>query len=515
MSHRHDPSTASNPNASQRPNAMQRTVKPMARLLALAACCGLGSASLAASPVPPRPENLVFAPLTFEPPLAKEFRHTLKDGTVVYLAPSKEFPLINLTLSFKGGAYLDPADLPGLSAMTGAMLRAGGTAAMAPAELDEELDFLASRVRIDAGPTMSSASVNCLASNFDRTFALLMDMLRSPRFDAARLEVQKGVALEGMKQRNDSADAILGREWARLLYGADHFESREMTNSALDKVTPERMKEMQGAIFHPGNMIVAVTGDFEPNEMLAKLEKAFDGWARGPLAADPPAPTAQLTPGLYHASKDIPQGKVLIGMRSIKRDDPDFFPMLVMNEILGGGGFTARIMQSVRSNEGLAYGAGSSFEPGVWYDGEFQASFQSKNPTVALAIKLIDDEFNRMRNEPVTSQELETAKNSFIETFPQNFQSKDGMLRLFVSDEWTKRPADYWTTFRQKVNAVTPEDIQRVAKAHLDPSKMAILVVGNWEPIYQGNDRASMKDFFGGNVTHLPERDPLTLEPVK
>ncbi|MDZ4831261.1 MAG: pitrilysin family protein [Phycisphaerae bacterium] len=469
----------------------------------------------ASADIPPRPENLVFAPLKFEPPSPKEFRHVLKDGTVVYMAPSSEFPLVTVSITFKGGDFLDPAEVPGLAGMTAAIMRSGGTATINPADLDEQLDFLATRIGVGGGDTTTTATMNCLKTTLSESMKLFMDILRNPAFDQARLDVQKGETLEGLKQRNDSADSIIGREWPALMYGRDHFEARDMTKASLDAISREKLAEMHAKIFHPGNMIVAVTGDFEPKAMLAMLETAFEGWAKGAPVADPPAPRSEVKPGVFHVQKDIPQGKVFIGLRSIKRDDPDYFPMLVMNDILGGGGFTSRIMQSVRSNEGLAYSAGSRMKTNPWYPGEFQALFQSKSPTVALAIKLIDEEFKRIRTEPVTSQELDTAKNSFVETFPQTFASKDGMLRIFVSDEWTNRPAGYWTTYRAKVMAVTPEDIQRVAQKYLDPSKMAILVVGNWDPIYAGNERASMKDFFGGNVEHLPLRDPLTLEPIK
>ncbi|MFM9025801.1 MAG: M16 family metallopeptidase, partial [Planctomycetaceae bacterium] len=142
--------------------------------------------------------------------------------------------------------------------------------------------------------------------------------------------------------------------------------------------------------------------------------------------------------------------------------------------------------------------------------------FESKNATVALATKIVIDQIRRIRTEPVTADELETAKRSLIETFPRQFESKPQMLRVFVNDEWTKRPADFWKTFRQKVAAVTREDLRRVARKHLDPEKMAILVVGDWDAIAPGDlqKRASMAEFFGGKVTHLPLRDPLTLEPL-
>jgi zinc protease len=172
-------------------------------------------------------------------------------------------------------------------------------------------------------------------------------------------------------------------------------------------------------------------------------------------------------------------------------------------------------MQSVRSNEGLAYSAGSRLEPNPWYAGMFQASFQSKSPTVVRAIKLIDDEFRRIRSEPVGEAELATSKASFIETFPGNFASKDQMLQIFVGDEWTGRPEGYWETFREKVQAVTPADITRVANKYLDPSRMAVLVVGNWADIY-GNAGENANELFPADkpATEIPLKDPLTLKPM-
>jgi zinc protease len=170
----------------------------------------------------------------------------------------------------------------------------------------------------------------------------------------------------------------------------------------------------------------------------------------------------------------------------------------------------------VRSNEGLAYSVRSALTPRVAYPGDFRAGFESKNATVALAAKIVMEQIAKIRGELVTDDELETAKASLIETFPRQFESRPQMLRVFVNDEWTKRPKDYWKTFRDKVRAVSREDLKRVAEKHLDPAKMAILVVGDWDKIAPGDleKRASMNDFFGGKVKHLPLRDPLTLEPL-
>jgi len=484
--------------------------------LALVSPCWLAHAEPPAAGIPARPEQIVFAPLAFEPPDAAGFRRVLPDGTVVYLAPSHEFPLVNLVVTFKGGVSLDPIDMPGLASMTARMVREGGTATMGPTELDESLDFLATDISVAATDTFTAATMNCLTSNFDESLKLFVAMLRTPAFDEKRLETSRARVLESLKQRNDDASSILGREWKRLLYGTDHFEATEPTDRTVAGISRPRLAEMHRRIFHPGNMIVSVSGDFDEKEMLANLQKAFSGWERGAAVADPVAPKAVVKPGLYHVPKDIPQGKVVMGSRGITRDDPDAIPFLLLNEILGAGGFTSRLMQQVRSNEGLAYSVRSTLSPRVAYPGDFRAGFESKNATVALAAKIVMEQIAKMREELVTDDELETAKASLIETFPRQFESRPQMLRVFVNDEWTKRPKDYWKTFRDKVRAVTREDLKRVALKYLDPEKMAILVVGDWDNIAPGDleKRASMNDFFGGTVKHLPLRDPLTLEPM-
>ncbi len=480
------------------------------------ACAALFLATPAAiADIPPHPDEIEFPPLEFDPPDAADYRHTLETsaGSVpVYLAPSHEFPLISVVFTFKGGDDLDPPDRIGLAGAMAAMMRRGGTTTVPAEQMDEELDFLAAVAGASARGVTTTASLNSLAANFDESFALFMDMLRRPGWDRQRLEIYKEEQLERMKQRNDRPGSILSREWGFLVYGPDHFEGAMATASSIGSIRERDLAWMHGRIIHPGNLIIAATGDFEPDEMLRTLEQALAGWAPGEPVPDPPSPRATLAPGLYHVEMDLPQGRVNIGIRGIERDDPDYFPMVVMNRILGGGGFTSRIVSRVRSDEGLAYNAGSRMVPRVHYPGEFRATFQSKNRTVALAAKLILEEIETIRNEPVTVDELATARAALIETFPQRFESKDGMLRVFVNDEMTDRDPDYWKQYRDMVKAVTAEDVTRVARKYLRPDEMAILVVGPWEEIAPGDldGRASMSEL--GTVTHLPMRDPLTLE---
>jgi predicted Zn-dependent peptidase len=495
---------------------MSRQALIVTPLAALALSCLLPTASAQSGDLPERPEGIAFPPLEFAPPSREAYRHEV-EGVVVYLVPSRELPLIDLRFSFRGGAYLDPEGQEGLAAALGSMLRRGGTANLAAQELDEKLDFLAAELSTDAGSYETTASLNTLSRNFEAAFALFMDVVRRPGFQADRLQLFKDEALEGMKQRNDDAGAILRREWAGLIYGPDSFKARVSTRASVESLDEAKLRALHRRVINPANLVIGVSGDFEAETMLAQLTQALAGWERGePLPAVPNLPhTPQ--PGVYYVQKDIPQGKVQIGMRGVQRDHPDAVPLEVMSLILGAGGFTSRITNRVRTEEGLAYSARASWIPGLHFPGEFRASFQSKSATCALAIKLIYEEVARIRSEPVTAEELSIAKSSLVETFPQTFGSKADTVGVFVDDELTGRDPAHWSTYREKVRAVTAEEVLRVAKAHLDPAKLAIMVVGDWASIAKGDldGRASMQDFFDGTATRLPLRDPLTQEPLK
>jgi zinc protease len=282
------------------------------------------------------------------------------------------------------------------------------------------------------------------------------------------------------------------------------------------------MRRFHARVYHPGNLIIGVTGDFEVEAMKSRLESALSGWAKGQPVPDPTDTDHPFTPGLYYVDKDIPQGKFWIASRGLKRDDPDYIPVQVMNDVLGGGGFTSRLMKRIRSDEGLTYGVGSAFPTRVYYPGLFTVRTFSKNRTVALTAKMVFEELEKIRSTPITQEELDVSKKSFIDTFPRTFESKAASVGIFIDDEWTNRPADYWATYRDRMNAVTVEDVQRMAQKYIDPSKVITLVVGKWAEIEPGDPteqreshKASMAMLPGAEtVRRLPLLDPLTQAPL-
>ncbi|MEQ8770550.1 MAG: pitrilysin family protein [Phycisphaerales bacterium] len=476
--------------------------------------------SPALADIPDHPREIAFPEVSFEPPSPQDYRTELQ-GIPVYLAPSNELPLVTISLTFRGGGYLDDPSQIGLASMTGQLMRTGGTASLSPEEFDEELAFLAANVSAGVGGSTAACTLNTLTENLDASFELFMQMVREPGFDEDRFEVLRNQTIEAMRQRNDDGLQIALREWEFLMFGEDTAQGRRATIDTINAISPDDMRAFHRRVFHPGNMIVAVSGDFEPREMLTRLSTAFEGWERGDAVPEPPDNNHEFKPGVYYVEKDQPQGQVLIGLRGLKRDDPDAIPVQVMNDILGGSGFTSRITNRVRTDEGLAYTAGSAFRNRVDAAGDFISYYFSKVPTVALAGRTVLEEIDRIRDEAVQTDELETVKNNIIETFPRRFESSAGVLSTFVNDEWTGRDPNHWPTFRQRVDAVGPDDVQRVAREYLRPDEMAMLIVGPWDQIAAGNTASeddpnrvvTMDDIWGGNATEIPARDPLTLEP--
>jgi predicted Zn-dependent peptidase len=475
-----------------------------------------GTAQTAAPPIPDHPDKLVFKPIVYSPPLARDHRVVLKNGMVVFIAEDRALPLVSIALTLRTGRYLEPAGKEGLAGLVGSQMRRGGTKSLSAEQLDEKLDFLAAQVSAGIGDTSGSATLNCLADNLDDSLRIFVEMLREPRFQEDRLALAREQELQEMKKRNDDAEHIEGREWNALTLGEDHFTNHFPTEASVKSVSRDDLVAFHRKWVHPANMVAAVSGAFSRPEMLRKLEAAFATWPT-PKPSVPPVPDTihPAEPGLYRIQKDVNQGRLSMGLPTVKRDSPDIYALEVMNEVLGGSGFTSRITKTVRSNEGLAYSAGSAIGFGVYYPGRFRAAFQSKSRTVAYAAELLLGEIKKIREAPITPEEEDTIKKNIVESFPSSFASPAQSMAIFAADEYTGRPPDYWITYRDRIKAVTVADVTRVAKQYIVPEKMIMLVVGDQKEIDLGDGQhpvalASLAPV--GKVTTLPLRDPMTMK---
>jgi predicted Zn-dependent peptidase len=409
-----------------------------------------------------------------------------------------------------------PRGKEGLDTIAGEVWRTGGAGDRTAQQLDEDLAFLAADLSTRIGATTGSVRLNLLSKDLDQGLKILMDVLTRPRFQEDRFAKAKDDLIQEMKKRNDDSSAIERREWSRLVYGDDFWANRLATKASVDAITADDAKAFVASLITAGNIVVAVSGDFDRNAMETALNATLGTLPRGDAPVPPvPAEAHPAAPGVYVVNKpDVNQGRVSAGELGVKLGDPDEFPLRVGNDVLGGGGFTSWITKRVRSDEGLAYSAGSYFSFPAQYPGFFRAFFQSKSRTCAGALAITMKLIGQIRTQKVTADELKTAKASFIDTFPRRFESAERTASLYASDELTGVPHRYWKTYRRKVAAVDASGILKAMRRHLHPGKMIILVVGNLDEILKGHPDypAKLTDF--GPIHRVPLRDPLTLEPL-
>lgn len=478
------------------------------------------AAMAATAEIPARPEQLQFPELHFDPPAAAQYRVELQSGPVAYVVPDRELPLVNISILVRCGKYLDPVGQEGLASLTGVLLFQGGTERLTASELEEQAAFLAAQFRTSVDATSGNVSLNLLSKDLDEGLGLLREILTTPRFQEDKLRLRKDQMFQEMRQRNDETAAIEGREIGCLGLGERFWTNRDFTSNSLAAISRDDLRAFHRRWFHPRNFVLAVSGDFERDAMIARLEKLFADWPF-PGETPPPIPAQPefAAPGVYLVHKEVNQGRVAVLLPGLMRDDPDHLAAVVMNDILGGGGFTSRIMNRVRTEEGLAYSAGSSLQGGTYFPTPLIASLQTKSGTVPYAIAIVLEELKRMAAEPVTEDELSGTVAGMIERFPRAFASKAQVAGLFAQEEFTGRYArdpDYFQNYRARLRAITRDDVQRVARRLLHPERAVVLVVGHRDEILRGhpNHPQRLHRVAPGPVTELALRDPFTLEPL-
>lgn len=437
-------------------------------ILSLAAC--------ATTPGTVDPRKLTFPPLDFTIP--KSERVTLSNGMVVYLLEDHELPLVNVTAYIRTGSIYEPEELAGLAGITGAVLRSGGTVSLSPEELDAELEFMASGVESGIGDDLGNVSMYTLKKNLDRTMSLFAEVIIAPAFSDARFELARKNTLEAIRRQNDDPKGIAGREIRRSLY-AGHPLGRVATSETVQRIGRDDMIAFYKRFYRPQGMILAVSGDFDSAEMKSRLEKLFGGWrpAGEPLpAVAEPLPTPRRE--VLFAQKQVSQSVVRMGHLGVEKNNPDQYAIRVMDYILGGG-FTSRLTQEIRSNQGLAYHAGSRFDIGRRFPGLFIAETETKAASTARAISLMDEIIAGMTKEPVSTEELLLAKESIINSFIFGFAKADSVVNQQARLEFYGFPDGYLESFRANIARVTRDDVLRVSRKYLRPDLLSVMVVGD------------------------------------
>jgi zinc protease len=406
-------------------------------------------------------------------------RVTLPNGMRLFLLEDHELPLVNLSLRIRTGSMYEPADKIGLASITGEVMRTGGTTTRTGDEIDEELESIAASVETGIGLSSGSASMSVLKQDLDTGLTILADVLMNPAFRQDKIELAKMRHRSMISRRNDNVGAIAGREYDKLIYGPASVYARQEEYATVDNISRDDLVAFHKKYYGPNNAMLAVWGDFDTKQMIEEIEKAFEGWQK--VDTDLPKPP----PVQYEFRKtvneirkdDVNQSNIYLGHIGGLMSDPDYFALIVMNRILGGA-FTSRLFKNVRSREGLAYSVFGAYSANYEYPGEFYVGCQTKSESTVHAIRAMIREVEKMQESEVTDEELALAKDSFLNSFVFNFDSKGEIVNRLVTYEYYGYPADFLQKTKANVEKVTKADVLRVAREHLKPDQVQILVVG-------------------------------------
>jgi zinc protease len=415
-------------------------------------------------------------------------RRKLSNGLDVLVVEHHEVPVVSLNLVMKMGAAGDPADKAGLASLSADMLDEG-TATRSSLEISDQLASIGSSLNVAAGWDSTTASMRTLTRHLDRALEIYSDVITNPAFpdkDLERLRLQRITAL---RQQRDSPDAIAGLVFQTVLYGRNHPYGHPLAGdeASLTGLTGADVRGFYETYYRPNNSALIVVGDVKPDAVVAKLEKAFAGWKSGhvPAVDVSAAPVQRDHAAIYLVDRPgSVQSVIQIGQVGVPRSSPDYFPLFVMNRILGGAS-SARINLNLREDKGYTYGASSafSFRRGA---GPFTAQAPVQGFSTKESVVEFMKELRGIRGEiPVTPAELQGAKDAIIRGFPRNFETPDqiaGNLELIVTYDL---PDTYFNGYIERVEAVTLEDISRVANRYLQPDRMAVVIVGDRRAIEQ------------------------------
>ncbi|WP_429884474.1 M16 family metallopeptidase [Geoalkalibacter halelectricus] len=431
----------------------------------------------AQAPAPASFRDLSFAPLEFQVPEME--RLTLDNGMRLYVQEDRELPLVEVTVMIGAGSIGDPADHVGLADLYAAVLRSGGAGPHDPDALDAFLDMRAANLSAAADTYAVTLTLSLRSDDLEEGLEVLADVLRRPRFDAARLEIAQRQALEGIRRQNDDPGTLARRVLSRTLYG-EHPLGRSATAESVMGIERHDLVAFHESYVHPNNLWVGISGDFSRDGLLESLARHFGDWPAAAVRPQEIPPLAAETPAsAWVVPRGLPQTTILLGEIGIDKDNPDQYALRVMNFLLGGGGFNSRLMREIRSNRGLAYSVYSFYQVGRHLPGLFIAGSETRTNAVLEVVDLKREIMTQMRDTPVAETDLSLARESLINSFVFGFTDPHAVVAMTMRLDFYDYPEDYLRAYRDHIAAVSAADVQRVARRYLNPDRQMLVLVGD------------------------------------
>lgn len=404
-------------------------------------------------------------------------RTVLESGLIVMHAPRHNLPILTATILVKVGTMAEPEGKDGLSNLTASMLLEG-TKNRTSNEISEQVDFIGASLGASAGHENVSITLSVLKKDVQKGFELLSDITLSPVFPDKEIQRKKKLIVGSLKRREEDPSFLASKAFRAEVYG-NHRSGRLVQGSpeSIEGLNRDDLVAFYSTYYSPNNSILSVVGDLTAEELSELLDKYFSSWEPREI---PPAKTSPIRPQkrkTIYIKKDLTQANIILGGIGIKRDNPDHYALSVMNYILGGGGFSSRLMAIIRDDMGLAYDVHSYFSTSQEPPGLFVVGVQTKNENTDIVIKAVLEQLGQIRDRGVSGSELADAKAYLTGSFPRRLESIGRISGFLTAVEFYGLGLDYANRFPDYINQVTKQDVRRVALKYLDVRDYVLVVV--------------------------------------
>lgn len=405
-------------------------------------------------------------------------RTVLSNGMVLLTSEQRTLPMVSIELLVDAGSAQESAPQAGLANLT-AKLLTYGTKRRSAVQINETLDFIGASFETGCGQDTASLSMTVLKKDLGTGLELLADVLTQPTFPQPEIDRQKQAIIATIRATEENPGAVAGKAFAATLFPQSPYgRPVEGTETSVKALQQKNLQDFFARTYRPNRSIIAVVGDVSEQEIASLLETALRSWSKGEPSAVATAPVKIGPAKLVRVNKDLTQANIVMGHSGVTRANPDYYAIQVMNYVLGGGGFSSRAMDSIRNERGLAYSVYSFFAAERSH-GTFEFVMQTKNESAMEAIRIANDEIRRMREEPVSDQELNDAKDYLIGSFPLRLDTNRKVANFLAQVEYFKLGLDYPDRYPDLIRSVNGEDVLRVAKQYLHPEMLITVIVGN------------------------------------
>jgi zinc protease len=405
-------------------------------------------------------------------------KEVLPNGLTVLIVPRHNLPVVKVNLIIKSGATEEPQELAGLASLTASLMNEG-TTQRSSEQISEEVEFMGASLGASAAQDYSSVSLSILKKDIDKGFELFSDILLHPTF--AQEEINRKVELlkSSFIAREESPGFLAGRAYINEIFeGHPYGRLTSGTSETIQRIKQKDIKKFHKTHFRPNNAILAVVGDISTEEVDALINKYLKKWKKKKVRKTSLPLIKATTHNVIKINRDLTQATIYLGHKGVARDHQDYYALNVMNYVLGGGGFSSRLMDKVRDDMGLAYGIYSSFSASM-HGGSFTVKVQTRNDAAQTVIDEVLRQIESIRTDGITAEELEGAKAFMTGSFPRRVDSMGKIASFLAIVEFYGLGLTYPEDYPKLINAITLEDIKRVANTHLSLENYTLVIVAD------------------------------------